>query len=195
MGVVEVEDEESFFGPLGSLLADIAIDYVKDAAIGAAITAAVTVTAPALGTVAVAIGTVAVVAKAVRVGARVYKAATNATRRTVGYHAAHPDVAPLIQQNGFRAGTGPGRLGSGGTYVNNTRQGAVAEFQHHNPGATPTVLKVEYSPGVNASTSVAPRNYVDNLPFNNVDSISAPSVRLAGTTNTNVMNGSVRIVE
>jgi hypothetical protein len=113
----------------------------------------------------------------------------------VGYHATHADVVPLIQQNGFRAGTAPGRLGSGGTYVNSTPQGAIAEFAHHNPGVTPSVLKVQYHPGINASTSVAPRNYVERLPFHNVDSISAPSVRLPGTTNTNVLNGSLRIIE
>jgi hypothetical protein len=114
---------------------------------------------------------------------------------SVGYHATHADVVPLIQQNGFRAGTAPGRLGSGGTYVNSTPQGAIAEFAHHNPGVTPSVLKVQYHPGINASTSVAPRNYVERLPFHNVDSISAPSVRLPGTTNTNVLNGSLRIIE
>ena len=113
----------------------------------------------------------------------------------VGYHATHADVVPLIQQNGFRAGTAPGRLGSGGTYVNSSPQGAIAEFAHHNPGVTPSVLKVQYNPGINASTTVAPRNYVDRLPFNNVDSISAPSVRLPGMTNTNVLNGSLRIIE
>lgn len=79
--------------------------------------------------------------------------------------------------------------------MNNSRAGAIAEFQHHNPGVTPSVLKVEYNPGINASTNVAPRNYVENFPFHNVDSISAPSVRLPSTTNTNVLNNSVRIAE
>lgn len=114
---------------------------------------------------------------------------------SIGYHATHPDIAPLIQQNGFRAGTAPGRLGSGGTYVNNTHAGAVAEFQYHNPGVTPAVLKVQYDPGINASATIAPRNYVETLPLYNVDSISAPSLRMPGTININVLNGSVRIVE
>lgn len=115
--------------------------------------------------------------------------------KTIGYHATHADVALLIRQNGFRQGTAPGRLGSGGTYVNNSRAGAIKEFQHYNPGVTPSVLKVEYNPGINASTNVAPRNYLETFPFNNVDSISAPSVRLPSTTNTNILNGSVRIAE
>lgn len=97
-------------------------------------------------------------------------------------------------QGGFRQGTKPGRLGSGGTYVNNTPEGAIAEFAHHNPGVTPKVLKVDYNPGTNASASVAPRNYVDQLPLN-VDSVSAPSVRAPGTINTNVLNGSARATE
>lgn len=115
--------------------------------------------------------------------------------RVVGYHATHPDVVPLIQQNGFRPGIAPGRLGSNGTYVNNTVEGAIAEFQHHNPGVTPGILKVEYDAGINASSVVPPKGYVENFPFYNVDSVSAPSVRLPGTTNTNVLNGSLRIIE
>ena len=111
-----------------------------------------------------------------------------------GYHATHPEAAEAILQGGFRQGTKPGRLGSGGTYVNNTPKGAIAEFAHHNPGVTPKVLKVDYNPGTNASASVAPRNYVDQLPLN-VDSISAPSVRAPGTINTNVLNGSARATE
>lgn len=113
----------------------------------------------------------------------------------VGYHATSPDVAPLIRENGFIPGSRPGRLGSGGTYVNDTPAGALAEFQHHNPGVQPEILRVEYTPGVEAVTDVAPRNYVDHLPLSGVDSVSAPSLRAPGTTNTNVLNGSVRVVE
>jgi|GEM_PF-1746823 len=115
--------------------------------------------------------------------------------KSIGYHATHADIAPLILENGFRPGTAPGRLGSGGTYVNSSPEGAIAEFQYHNPGVTPSVLKVEYNPGINASTSVAPNNYVNTLPFYKVDSISAPSLRLPGTTNTNVLNGSLTITQ
>ncbi|WP_232279912.1 RHS repeat-associated core domain-containing protein [Shewanella denitrificans] len=111
-----------------------------------------------------------------------------------GYHATHPEAAEAILQGGFRKGTKPGRLGSGGTYVNNTPEGAIAEFAHHNPGVTPKVLKVNYNPGTNANAVVAPQNYVDQLPLN-VNSISAPSVRAPGTINTNVLNGSARATE
>jgi hypothetical protein len=86
-------------------------------------------------------------------------------------------------------GTQPGRLGSGGVYVNDTIEGAIGEFQYHNPGVEPSVLGVQYDLGVNASAGVPPVNYVTELPLN-VDTISAPSIRVPGTTNTNILNGS-----
>lgn len=113
--------------------------------------------------------------------------------KRVGYHATDPDVVSLIEKNGFRNGQAPGRLGANGVYVNNTPEGAIAEFTHHNPGKTPAVLKVEYSPGVEAVTNVAPTKYVKDIPLN-VDSVSAPSVRAPTTTNTNVFNNSVTII-
>lgn len=90
-------------------------------------------------------------------------------------------------RTGFRAGTEPGRLGSGGTYVSSSRQGAIAEFIHHNPGVQPEVLKVRYNPGVEAVTNVAPQRYVEKLPLN-VDSITAPSVRHISAQNTITYN-------
>lgn len=132
------------------------------------------------------------------IGAFLAPKATTSPRpspNAMGYHATIPEVVPLIEANGFRSGTAPGRLGSGGTYVNSTVEGAIAEFSHHNPGVRPSVLNVEYNLGTNASTNLPPRNYVENFPFYNVDSISAPSIRLPGTTNTNVLNGSVRIIK
>ncbi|MBL7249130.1 hypothetical protein [Alloalcanivorax marinus] len=113
----------------------------------------------------------------------------------IGYHATHPDVVPLIKENGFRSGLAPGCLGSGGTYVNDTMEGAISEFQYHNPGGSPEILKVEYDAGVNAFTNVPPKGYVENFPFYDVDSVSAPSVRLPDTINTSVLNGSLRVIE
>jgi RHS repeat-associated protein len=129
------------------------------------------------------------------VGAKVVRAGINRVRgirsRNIGYHATRPHAADSIMRDGFRLGSEPGRLGSHGVYVNSTLEGAVAEFQFHNPGITPKILKVNYSPGVNAVASVAPGSYVSRLPLN-VNSISAPSLRAPGTINTNVLNGSVR---
>lgn len=61
------------------------------------------------------------------------------------------------------------------------------EFTHRNPGVKPEVLKVRYRPGVEAVTDVAPHRYVDKIPLN-VDSISAPSVRLPSALNTITYN-------
>lgn len=93
--------------------------------------------------------------------------------------------------NGFRQGTRPGRIGSYGTYVNNTPEGAFAEFKFHHPGITPKILEVEYNPGINANSAKPPRKYVMKHPLN-VDSISSPSTRAPGTINTNVLNGSAK---
>jgi hypothetical protein len=111
-----------------------------------------------------------------------------------GYHATNPEAGAAIRKTGFRAGTKPGRLGGNGTYVNNTQEGAIAEFSHHNPGATPDVLTVRYNPGVEAVTKVAPRNYVMEHPLN-VESITSPSVRAPGTFNTNILNGSMEVIK
>lgn len=110
-----------------------------------------------------------------------------APKTRVGYHATYPEAATGIRQTGFRPGTKPGRLGSGGTYVSSGRQGAIAEFTHHNPGVKPDVLRVRYNPGVEAVTDLAPGSYVNRLPLN-VDSISAPSVRLPSAQNTITYN-------
>lgn len=110
---------------------------------------------------------------------------------SIGYHATSPEAAEAIMAGGFRVGTKPGRLGSGGVYVNSTPEGAIAEFAVQNPGIKPRVLTVQYSAGENASAGVAPRNYVTEHPLN-VDSISAPSVRAPGTINTNVLNGTAK---
>jgi hypothetical protein len=114
--------------------------------------------------------------------------------KRIGYHATEPDVVPLIEKNGFRNGKQPGRLGSNGVYVNNTPEGAIAEFMHHNPGKKPAVLQVEYSPGVEAVTDIAPQHYTKEIPLN-VDSVTAPSVRAPTTKNTNVFNNSVEVIQ
>jgi hypothetical protein len=114
---------------------------------------------------------------------------------SVGFLAPTSEGAEGIIENGFRTGTNPGRLGSGGVYLNDTIEGAAAEFAHYNPSLNPTTLRVQYQAGVNASTAVAPVGRRMNIPLNNIDSISAPSVRLPGTTNTHVLNGTAEAME
>ena len=138
----------------------------------------------------------------------------------IGYHATQPQWADSILQEGFRQGTAPGRLGAG-TYVNSTPEGALAEFysNDYNKSEKATVIRTLYKPGIEAKTDRAPDkkygyevnneeckkvgeglgpipNYRANMPFGDVDSISAPSVRYPKSTNTNVLNSSnVRAVD
>jgi hypothetical protein len=119
------------------------------------------------------------------------KPAPVSTTKKIGYHATHPEAANAIKKGGFKPGTKPGRLGSGGVYVNDTPEGAAAEFAHHNPGVKPAIIEVEYEPGVNATATVPPRTYVTEHPLD-VESISAPSLRAPGTLNTNILNGSAK---
>ena len=129
-------------------------------------------------------------------GAAAYRGAMGggAAPKRIGYHATDPEVVPIIEKEGFKNGTAPGRLGANGVYVNNTPEGAIAEFAHYNPGKNPAVLQVDYSPGVEAVTDVAPSKYIQDIPLN-VDSVSAPSVRAPSTTNTNVLNNSVKPIK
>jgi hypothetical protein len=109
----------------------------------------------------------------------------------IGYHATTPEAAQSITDNGFKNGTNPGRLGSGGVYVNNTSEGALSEF-YAQPGRSPdapvSVLAVKYKPGTEAVTDVAPVGHRDSFPFS-ADSITAPSVQNPATTNTIILNG------
>lgn len=129
----------------------------------------------------------------------------------IGYHATNPLLVESIEKNGFLPGVSPGRLGNNGVYVNNTTEGAVKEFFHNRKDAKESiVLEVEYQPGVESETGTVPaKNYgfinkmkeTNNpqphtrrhFPFsNNVDTVTAPSLRARGTKNTNVLNGTVR---
>lgn len=81
--------------------------------------------------------------------------------------------------------------------MHRARIGTNSKFNYHNPGATPAVIQVDYTKGTNAAAKTAPQNYVKEIPVN-ADTISAPSLRAPGTTNTNVVNGSatpVKIIE
>ena len=45
----------------------------------------------------------------------------------IGYHATRPEFADSVLENGFRESQA-GRLGGGGVYVNNSSEGAIAEY-------------------------------------------------------------------
>ncbi len=107
----------------------------------------------------------------------------------IGYHATNPENVGSILANGFRESQA-GRLGGGGVYVNNTSEGAIAEYMAHNSGgAAPTLLQVQYNPGLNYQISLPTvQSTVGPLPFA-ADTLTAPSIRLPGTLNTIIRNG------
>ena len=97
-----------------------------------------------------------------------------AARGGTAYRAVHPDFAESTVSNGFYRSGAAGRLGNDGIYANNTVNGAVAEFQYHNPGITPAVFQVRYP----LST-----------PLQGANILVAPSVRAAGTINLLIRQG------
>jgi hypothetical protein len=99
---------------------------------------------------------------------------------------------PLPEEGGsfFRSGS-PGRLGNDGIYANTTREGAVAEFQYHNPGVEPAVFEVNVPKGSTLNIERPPTGYSNSpLPFTqDANVLTAPSVRAPGTTNLLIRDG------
>ena len=111
----------------------------------------------------------------------------------VGYHATKPEFASSIKKNGFRLSPG-GRAGGGGVYVNNTKKGAIAEYWHYNPGGSnPMVLKVKYNPGKQMSF-VNLGDHIHSSILPDADTIIFESLRMPGTFNILVKNGSIIII-
>ncbi len=83
----------------------------------------------------------------------------------VGYHATKINNVESILKNGLR-NSSKGRLGGEGIYVNNTLNGAIAEFRHYYPDEAYSVLKVEYNKGLNLIVSPPPLSKSSGLlPF------------------------------
>ena len=111
-----------------------------------------------------------------------------------GYHATRPEFVESIRTNGFRESTS-GRAGGGGVYVNNTPQGALAEYAKYNPNGPPAeMIKVQYNPGANVIIENPGAHIKGPLPIYG-ESLSFESTQLSGTYNTIVRNGSIRIVK
>jgi hypothetical protein len=119
-------------------------------------------------------------------------AAEDATQ--IGYHATDPANVDSILNGGLN-NSAAGRLGGEGVYVNDTQEGAIAEYMARNPnGRAPSVLQVEYNPGLNYTISPPPVGYTTGpLPFA-ADTLTTESVRLPGTFNTIIRNGSATVV-
>jgi RHS repeat-associated protein len=110
-----------------------------------------------------------------------------------GYHATNPQYAQSITQNGFIEST-TGRAGGSGVYVNNTPEGAIAEYAHYYPyGPNPTIISVEYSPQVNVMIN-NPGPHIQGPLSIFGDTLSFESTQLPGTYNTIIRNGSIKIV-
>ena len=108
----------------------------------------------------------------------------------IGYHATKPEFAEAILADGFRLSRS-GRLGGNGIYVSNTPEGAIAEYMWYNPGGpAPTVLRVQYEVGLNYRIVPPPSRYfMGELPLA-ADTVTTESIRLPGTFNTLIRNGS-----
>jgi RHS repeat-associated protein len=113
-----------------------------------------------------------------------------------GFHATTPEAAAAIRENGFLLGTVPGRLGTGGVYVADTPEAAIAEFRAHwGVNSELEVIKVRYMPGIEAITEVAPNGLRSSFPFYDIESITAPSTRYPGGRITNILNESAEVVK
>jgi len=111
----------------------------------------------------------------------------------VGYHATASANVDSILANGLYDSAG-GRLGGAGVYVNNTPEGAIAEYMSVPGRSAPTVLQVQYSPGLNYTITPPPAGYTTGpLPFA-ADTLTTESIRLPGTFNTIIRNGSATVV-
>ena len=110
---------------------------------------------------------------------------------TKGYHATLPENAESIKANGFRD-SDSGRAGGGGVYVNNTPEGALAEFRKYYPDSPYTMIEVQYTPGTNVMIDNPGAHINGPLPING-DTLTFPSTQAPGTFNTIVRNGSIVI--
>ncbi len=109
------------------------------------------------------------------------------------YRAINPAYADTTEASGqFYQSGAAGRLGNDGIYANTTPEGAIAEFQYHNPGVDPAVFEVQYpaSPTLNISP---PSGYFSSpLPFTgDANILTAPSLRAPGTLNLLIRDGAV----
>lgn len=100
------------------------------------------------------------------------------------YRAINPAFVKSTTQNGFYMSGAPGRLGNDGIYVNSTIRGAIKEFQFHNPRVNPAIFEVRYPLSKPLLINPPARYFSQPLPFTQgVNILSAPSLRVPGTTN------------
>jgi RHS repeat-associated protein len=132
--------------------------------------------------------------------AMAYSFATMPASTPAAYRAVDPKYAQSTLDNGFYRSGSAGRLGNDGIYANSSVKGAVAEFQYHNPGVSPTVFEVNYSAGSTLKVNPPSGNFYAEspLPFTQgANTLSAPSLRQPGTMNYLIRDGAVpgRIIQ
>jgi hypothetical protein len=122
-----------------------------------------------------------------------FSGVVNSSKR-VGYHATTPSAANSIKKGGFIPST-KGRLGGKGVYVNDSSEGAIAEYRYHNPdGPEPEILKVEYEPGLEYKVKAKQNEVSGGVPVK-ADTLTTESLRAPGTNNSIIRNSSERIVK
>ena len=109
----------------------------------------------------------------------------------IAYRAIPEDYADSTIESGFYQSGNPGRLGSDGIYANSTPEGALAEFQYHNPGISPAVFEVQYPVSPTLVINPPPSLYYESsLPFTQgANILTAPSLRAPGTINLLIRQG------
>lgn len=80
-------------------------------------------------------------------------------------------------------------------YVNETPEGAYAEYSYYNPeGPYPYVFEVQYEQGINVPIENSGSYITGPIPING-DTLTFESERMTGTFNTIVRNGSIVIID
>jgi hypothetical protein len=109
------------------------------------------------------------------------------------YRAIAPAYADSTAASGqfYRSGI-PGRLGNDGVYASSTVEGAIAEFQAHNPTIQPAVFEVKYPLGPTLKIDPPSGYFNSPLPFTqDANILEALSFRAPGTVNYLIRQGAV----
>lgn len=106
------------------------------------------------------------------------------------FRAINPKFTQSTISDGFYMSGAAGRLGNDGIYVNSTIQGAIKEFQFHNPGTNPSLFEVKYPLSEPLLINPPSGYFSESLPFTQgANILSAPSLRAPGTTNLLIRTG------
>lgn len=117
----------------------------------------------------------------------------NTTRNTgTGYRVIDARYAESTLKSGrfFKSGAA-GRLGNDGVYINNTIEGAIAEFKFHNPQTPFSIIETQYPLGNLLEITHTPNNLFNSrLPFTgDANILVAPSLRAPHTMNLLIREG------